>query len=353
MGAGIKSHEDIIKFIYLLDKWRRHYPTEKEIIALSTGGSERFPIEVKKSTKIARSLKIPPNFPLLDRYISQIQTLAVALTVVFVFVLLSSFWNLFSWTENLLSNPLFVFSILIFLIITAFIMYQHRIKTNEYLLDNKDQLKEFKLIANDLISQLVPLALKRDFKPKEYPFQLSYDDYQGLRLIGRRGSTFHFMFSTPHSLMSSSNKVKIMTSYGRLSFYDGLKGFQGGKPAIKLIVSQIAGDLKSYLKRCANWRQMGVDVLVRKAEEGQIERTYLILDDQDIWVTDQLLEELDISDSVKLTKITNNSDRNRIVENFDKLWEMAQAADELEALSWRTYFKERAEEKRKRLKELE
>ncbi|MFX0183450.1 MAG: hypothetical protein ACFE95_10250 [Candidatus Hodarchaeota archaeon] len=348
-----KTHEDIIKFIYLLDKWRKHYPTEKEIIALSTGGSERFPDEVKKSIKIARSLEIPANFPLLDRYISHVQTLAVALTVVFVFVLLSSFWNIFTWTENLLSNPLFVFSILIFLIITALVMYQHRKKTNEYLLDNKDQLKDLKLIANDLITQLIPLALKGDFKPKEYPFQLNYDDYQGLRLVGRKQSTFHFMFSTPHSLMSSSNNVKIMTSFGRLAFYDGLKGFQGGKPAIKLIVSQIAGDLKSYLKRCANWRHMGVDVLVRKAKEGQIKQTYLIIDDQDIWATDLLLEELDISDSIKLSKITNKNDMNRVFEKFNKLWENSQIADELEAISWRTYFKERAEERRKREKELE
>ena len=67
MSIKTKKHEDIIKFIHLLDKWRKHAPTEEQILTLTTVGTRRFPNEVKKSNKIARNLEIPSNFEFLDK----------------------------------------------------------------------------------------------------------------------------------------------------------------------------------------------------------------------------------------------------------------------------------------------
>ena len=128
MAVKTEKHEDIIKFIHLLDKWRNHCPTEEQILALTTVGSRRFPEEVRKSTKIARNLKIPSNFPFLDKILSRAQTLAVAVTIVFVFVLLYSQWGGI-WARDLMQNFIFVFSILFFIILAGAIMYQHRLKT--------------------------------------------------------------------------------------------------------------------------------------------------------------------------------------------------------------------------------
>jgi hypothetical protein len=230
-------------------------------------------------------------------------------------------------------------------------MYQHRKKTREYLQINETQLRNFKYIADDLITQLLPLAIEGNFKPREYPFRLSCDDYQGLRLMGRRSSTFQLMFSTPHSLMNSSKNAKLMTPFGRLGFFDGLKGFQGGRPEIKMIVSSISGNYKSYLKRCADWRRIGVDILVRKAKEGEIKKTYLIIDDKEVWVTNLLFEELDINAPVNIKKITDGKEKERVLEKFEKLWAISQIAEELEGLSWRTHFKEKAEYQRKKKKQ--
>ncbi|NHJ01545.1 MAG: hypothetical protein EAX86_05350 [Candidatus Heimdallarchaeota archaeon] len=346
-----KSHEDIIKFIYLLDKWRKHFPTEKEINALATSGENYFPIEVKQTLKTVDNLNPPGHFPLLDRIISPTQSLAIAVFIFFVFILLSSFWNMFDWADELLANPFFIFPILIFIIIAGSIMYFHRNMNHEYIDENKGQLKNFKDVADDLIQQLLPLALNGEFNPKEYPFQLIHDDYRGLRLMGRRSSGYQLMYSTPHTLMTPATKVSIMTSIGRLGFYDGLRGFQGGKPAIKIIASQIAGDFKSYLKRCADWRRIGVDILVRKAEAGLIKQTFIILDDNDVWVTDHILEEIDLSSPVNLVKLTGKNERARALDKFEKLWETSQVAEELEALSWRTYYKEKAALERKKERE--
>ncbi|MHA1975815.1 MAG: hypothetical protein ACW98F_06400 [Candidatus Hodarchaeales archaeon] len=341
MAVKTEEHEDLIKFIHLLDKWRKHYPTEEQILALTTVGSRRFPEEVRKSTKIARNLTIPSNFPFLDKIHSRAQTLAVAATIVFVFILLYSQWG-GTWARALLGNFIFVFSILFFVILAGTIMYQHRIKTREYLINNEKRLKELKIIANELIAKLLPLAINGGFKPKHYPFHLIHDDYQGLRIVGRQSSSFQMMFSTPHALMISKTNAKIMSSMGRLSFYDGLRGFQGGKPAIKFVVSQIAGDLKGYLKRCADWRRAGVDIIVRKGEEGQIKRSYIIIDDQDILVSDQILEEIDIVETLEITKITEKSEKKRILDQFNHIWDKAQIAEELEAISWRAIYKEKA-----------
>jgi hypothetical protein len=350
MEIKTKKHENIIKFVHLLDKWRKHAPTEEQILTLTTVGSRRFPNEVKKSNKIARGLEIPANFLFLDKIITRSQTVAIAVLIVFVFVLLYSQWG-GAWARELLGNFIFVFTMLILILLAGIIMYQHRIKTREYLLNNKVQLKDLNDIANSLISQLTPLAINGEFKPKQYPFHLIHDDYQGLRMVGRQSSSFKMMFSTPHSLMISRKNVKLMSFMGRLSFYDGLRGFQGGTPSIKLVVSQIAGDYKGYLKKCADWRNAGVDVLVRKSKEGIIKRSYIILDDQDIWVSNQLLEELDIADTLEISKIEEKSEKKRILDQFDNIWVNSQIAQELEATSWRRLYKEKAEYEHQKKKE--
>ncbi|MFW9777650.1 MAG: hypothetical protein ACFFE8_02270 [Candidatus Heimdallarchaeota archaeon] len=352
MVSETKNHENIIKFIHLLDKWRKHYPTDQEIVALTAAGSKKYSREVNRSVKIARDLQIPDNFPLLDRLLPPAETITAALLIVFVVVILSSFWSIFSWADDLLSNPLYVFTTLISVLFTATIRYQHRQKTKEYSEENKTQLREFKHIADDLVNQLLPLAIAGEFEPRSYPFQLNYDDYKGLRLMGRSSGTFKLMFSTPHTILGPSKDAKIMTSFGRLGFYDGLRGFQGGRPAIKMVVSKIAGEYKAYLKRCADWRQTGVDILVRKAGEDDIKQTYLIIDDRDVWTTDLLLEEMDIKTPTKIQKIQNNSKRLNVLENFEKLWQQSQVATELEAISWRAYFKEKAEFERKKKGEI-
>ncbi|MFW9857080.1 MAG: hypothetical protein ACFFFG_18675, partial [Candidatus Thorarchaeota archaeon] len=311
-------------------------------------GSKKYSKEVNRSVKIARDLQVPDNFPLLERMLSPAETITAALLIVFVTVILSSFWSIFSWADALLSNPLYVFTTLASVVVTAIVRYQHRQKTKEYLEDNEAQLGEFKRIANDLVIQLLPLAITGEFEPRSYPFHLNYDDYKGLRLMGRSSGTFKLMFSTPHTILGPSKEAKIMTSFGRLGFYDGLRGFQGGSPAIKMVVSKIAGEFKTYLKRCADWRQSGVDILVRKAGEEDIKQTFLILDDYDVWVTQLLLEEMDINTPVKIEKIKDNTKRLKVIDNFEKLWQKAHVAVELEAISWRAYFKEKAEIKRKK-----
>jgi hypothetical protein len=138
-----------------------------------------------------------------------------------------------------------------------------------------------------------------------------------------------------------------------MSFYDGLRGFQGGQPSIKLVVSQIAGDYKGYLKKCADWRNAGVDVLVRKCDEGIIKHSYVIIDDRDIWVSNQLLEELDIAESLEITKIEENSEKERILVRFNNIWNNSMIAEELEATSWRTVYKEKAKYEQQKKKKSE
>jgi hypothetical protein len=350
MAMDSKTHEELIKFIYLIDKWRSRSPKEKEILALSTVGSKKYPEQVKKSINIAQSLQIPSYFPTLEKINRPIQNITVALTLLFLFVLVSYLSRSFAWelAEELLFNPLFAFSAFSSFVVTGLIMYEYRIKRKEYNRINYKYLQEFKPIVEELIVQLAPLAIDRSFQPNKYPFRLNYNDYSGLRYIGRSGSISHLMFSLPHCLMIKSTDTKIMTQMGRLAFYDGLTGFRGGKPTIKIIVSQIAGDFKTYLKKCADWRQQGIDVLVRKAKENQITRSYLIIDNQHVWVSNLLLEEFDSSESVDLNKIKDKDEKRKIINRFNKLWEASQKAEELEALSWRTYFKERAENERKR-----
>jgi len=133
---------------------------------------------------------------------------------------------------------------------------------------------------------------------------------------------------------------------GRLSFFDGLPGFRGGKPSIKLIVSQIAGDIKPYLKKCADWRMQGVDVLVRRSNPDQIKKSYIILDEETVWISSQHLEELDFQDIVLIDKMNKPEEKKKIISRFEKLWETSQISDELEAISWRTYFKEQRKEEK-------
>ena len=352
MSIKTKKHEDIIKFIHLLDKWRKHAPTEEQILTLTTVGTRRFPNEVKKSNKIARNLEIPSNFEFLDKIYSRSQTVAIAVLIVFVFTLLYSQWG-GVWARELLGNFIFVFTMLGLIMLVGIIMYQHRIKSRDYINSNTEQLKELRRIANTLVSQLAPLAINGEFKPKEYPFHLIHDDYQGLRMVGRQSSSFKMMFSTPHSLMILGKDVKLMSSIGRMSFYDGLRGFQGGQPSIRLVVSQIAGDYKGYLKKCADWRNAGVDILVRKCDEGIIKRSYIIVDDRDIWVSNQLLEELDIADSLEITKIEEKSEKERILVRFNNVWSNSMIAEELEATSWRKVYKEKAEYEHQKRKKAE
>ncbi len=349
MSIKTKKHEDIIKFIHLLDKWRKHAPTEEQILTLTTVGTRRFPNEVKNSNKIARKLEIPSNFEFLDKIYSRSQTVLIAVLIVFVFTLLYSQWG-GVWARELLGNFIFVFTMLGLIVLAGIIMYQHRIKSHEYKNRNKEQLKELRSIANRLVSQLIPLAINGEFIPKKYPFQVIHDDYQGLRMVGRQSSSFKMMFSTPHSLMILGKEAKLMSPMGRLSFFDGLRGFQGGQPSIKLVVSQIAGDYKSYLKKCADWRNAGVDVLVRKSDEGIIKRSYIIIDDRDIWVSNQLLEELDIADTLEITKIEDKNEKEKIIARFDNIWNNSMIAEELEATSWRTVYKEKAQYERQKKK---
>jgi len=345
------KHEDIIKFIILLDLWRFRPPKEDEIIVLTTAGSKKFPDEVKRAVTIARKLTVKPKHHTLLRIHNPVQRITIGLTLFFVFTLITYFSRSFAWefAESLIFNPLFVFTIMFSFIVNGVIMYQYRTYTRDYKNKNERQLAKVRELAEDLIQQLNQLAIDGIFKPNKYPFKLKFDDYVGLRLIGKSGNIIHLMFSISHSLFINHNVVKIMTPYGRLSFYDGLSGFRGGRPEIRMIVGDVAGDLKTYLKKCADWRQQGIDVLVRRAKKDQVKRTYIILDNQNVWVSSQILEEFDSADRLDLKKVKDTEEKKKIIRRFDQLWEVSQKSDELEALSWRSYFKERAENRRKRL----
>ncbi|MHA1971836.1 MAG: hypothetical protein ACTSW1_02515 [Candidatus Hodarchaeales archaeon] len=348
MAQTNTKHEDIIKFIILLDKWRSRPPGYDELRVLSTVGVKLFPDEVKHTNKVANNLTIHPHHHLIEKIHNPVQKISIGFTLFFVFTLVSYLSRSFAWefAESLIFNPLFVLTIMSSFIINGFIMYQHRRLGLEYRISNKDALLELRKIVENLLEQLSLLAIKGEFEPKKYPFRLKFDDYPGLRLIGKSGRQVHLMFSISHSLFIKHNSVKIMTPMGRLSFFDGLAGFRGGKPEIKMIVGEVAGDLKTYLKKCADWRQQGIDILVRKAKKDQIKRTYIILDDNTIWVSSLILEEFDSSNALDLKKVKEPEEKKKIVKHFSQLWEISQKSDELEALSWRSYFKERAKSKK-------
>ncbi|MHA1226320.1 MAG: hypothetical protein ACTSR2_07815 [Candidatus Hodarchaeales archaeon] len=343
------KHEDIIKYIMLLDLWRSRPPGEDELRVLETSGIKLFPDEVRRTTKVADKLTIHPRHQLIVKIHSPVQKISIFLTLFFVFTLISYLSRSFAWefAESLIFNPLFVFTIMFSFIANGFVMYQHRRLGLEYKITNEEELTKFRAIIEDLNQQLSIFAIKGEFKPNKYPFKLKFDDYAGLRLIGKSGGTIHLMFSISHSLFIKHNTVKIMTPMGRLSFFDGLSGFRGGRPEIKMIVGEVAGDLKTYLKKCADWRQQGIDILVRKAKKDQIKRTYIILDDNTVWVSSMILEEFDSADELDLKKINETEEKKKIIKRFSQLWEVSQKSNELEALSWRSYFKERARTRNK------
>ncbi len=348
MEGQTKKHENIIKYILLLDRWRTRQPIEEEIEAISSVGEKLFPKQTNEAIKITQSLKKYPRFPLLLKVYQPLQKLTIAITLVYVFFILSAASKSFAYevSNQLLYNPLFTLTVLSLLIVSGLVTYDYRRKCWEYRTENEEHLKKFSPIIVDLIKELTPLAIERSFTPKNYPIKLNNNDYAGLRLVGSSGSNYHMAYSLSHALLIDTKEAKLMTYMGRLSFFDGLAGYRGGKPAVKLIVSQIAGDLKAYLKRCADWRMQGIDILVRRSKPEQIKRSYIILDDNRIWVSSHHLEELDFQDELNLTKITSSDERDKIISRFNKLWEASQKAEELEAISWRKYFKEKAEEEK-------
>jgi len=349
------KHEEIIKMVYLLDKWRVRPPIEEETKALNTVAKEKYPYIVKAISRINNGLKYEKRFLFLIKNNSTVQTLTFSITIFWAILYFAYIGNIITSGPlySLIRNPLFVITMFVLLIIFATFMYLFRIDSMTYKEENSIELKEIKQIIDDLINSLNPLAVNRSFKPNKYPFKLNFDDYKGLRLLGRSGrSTFQLMFSLSHSLMSKAHTVKIMSSIGRLSFFQGLRGFKGGQPAIKLVNSELASGAKDYLKSAADWRSQGVDIIVRKAPTGAIKSSYLILDDKEVWIVPYLLEELDTKESLDdFIPIKDNIKRNEVLELFEKIWNTSQRSDELEDISWRTYYKEKAAIEKKRQKE--
>ncbi len=355
MGIKTNKHEEIIKMIYLLDLWRLRPPTEDETNALTAAAKEKYPDVVQTVSKITDKLEYKSRLIFLMKFNSKVQTLTFAITIFWAVVYFAYVGNVVTSGPllSLIQNPLFVITVFILLVTFASFMYLFRVDSLAYRVDNTDELNGIKNLIENLVYSLNHLALNRIFEPNKYPFKLNFDDYKGLRLLGRSGrSTYQSMFSLSHSLMSKAKTVKIMSSMGRLSFFQGLRGFKGGQPAIKLVNSELASGAKDYLKSAADWRNQGVDILVRKAPAGTIKKSYLILDDKEIWVAPYLLEELDSKESLEdFIFLKDKIKKDEILERFNKIWETSQKSDELEEISWREHFKQKAEIERKRKQE--